>query len=336
MQQVAAAAGVSLKTVSRVVNRETGVSAELIARVEAEVQRLGYRHNLAASQLRRGRRTASIGVLLQDLGNDFCAELLRAVEDRARESGVVVISASLDEEVDREHELIVGLVERRIDGIILMPASHDHSYLAEEMEAGVEVVFVDRHPARLHVDSVATDNHGGARSAVRHLVAAGHRRIGFVGDDQSIDTARERLEGYRAGLAEAGLPVDRELERPGYGSPTGSERAVMDLLALPDPPTALFTARNDATVGAVRALRQLGQAHHTALVGFDDFATADLLEPAVTVIRQDARGQGLTAVDLLLARLGGADDPVRRVVLGTTLVPRGSGELPGPGSVRPR
>ena len=117
MQQVAAAAGVSLKTVSRVVNRERGVSPALIARVDAAVERLGYRHNLAASQLRRGRVTSSIGILLQDLGNDFCAELLRAVEDRARDAGLVVMSASLDEDPDRERDLVRGLVERRIDGL---------------------------------------------------------------------------------------------------------------------------------------------------------------------------------------------------------------------------
>lgn len=330
MQQVAAAAGVSLKTVSRVVNREPGVSAALISRVEAEVTRLGYRHNLAASQLRRGRRTASIGVLLQDLGNDFCAELLRAVEDRARVSGVVVISASLDEEADREHELVIGLVQRRIDGIILMPASQDQSYLADEMTAGLAVVIVDRHPHRLDVDSVATANHAGAREAVAHLVAQGHRRIGFVGDDPAIDTARERLEGYREALAEHGLPVLTELQRPAHGTRADAERAVVELLTLPDPPTALFTARNEVTVGAVRALRAAGLSRRVALVGFDDFANADLLDPAVTVVSQDARGQGLTAVDLLLARLGGAADPVQRVELATRLIPRGSGEIPAP------
>ena len=332
MQQVAAAAGVSLKTVSRVVNQERGVSPELHERVQSAVERLGYRHNLAASQLRRGRLTSSIGILLQDLGNDFCAGLFRAVEDRAREHGLVTISSSLDEEPERERVLVRGLVERRIDGLILMPASLDQSYLADEITSGLVVVVVDRQPHGLDLDSVTTDNRGGAASAVRHLLAHGHRRVGFIGDDLSIQTAPARLEGYRDALRQAGLPADASLERPGHGSPAAAEQAVLDLLALDDPPTALFTARNDVTVGAVRGLRRAGRTTSVALVGFDDFATADLLEPGITVVRQDVEGQGRRAMDLLLARLDGDDSPASAVVLETTLVPRGSGEIPPSGS----
>src|SRR5688572_13209563 len=125
MQHVASLAEVSLKTVSRVVNGEQGVSPQLVERVQDAVARLGYRHNLGASNLRRGQRTASIGVLVQDLSNDFCGVLLRAVEARARERGVVVISASLDDEPERERELVSGLVSRRCDGLILMPSGGD-------------------------------------------------------------------------------------------------------------------------------------------------------------------------------------------------------------------
>lgn len=327
MQQVAAAAGVSLKTVSRVVNRERGVSPALIARVDAAVERLGYRHNLAASQLRRGRVTSSIGILLQDLGNDFCAELLRAVEDRARDAGLVVMSASLDEDPDRERDLVRGLVERRIDGLILMPASTDQSYLAREIDTGLGVVVVDRRPHGLDLDSVTTDNRGGAEAGVRHLLDRGHRRVGFVGDDLSIQTAPPRLEGYRDALRAAGIDIDPALERPGHGSPAQAEKAVLDLLALPDPPTALFTARNEVTVGAVRGLRRAGRAADVALVGFDDFATADLLEPGITVVRQDAQGQGHRAMELLATRMAGEAEATVTLVLDTSLVPRGSGEI---------
>ena len=145
MQDVAALAGVSLKSVSRVVNGESGVSETLANRVTNAVSELGYRHNLAASNLRRrGQRTASIGMLVQDLSNGFCSETLRAVEDRARERGVVVMAASTDEDGDRERELVEGLVSRRIDGLIMMPTGPDLSWLGVELASGLAVVTVDR------------------------------------------------------------------------------------------------------------------------------------------------------------------------------------------------
>ena len=327
MQHVAALAGVSLKTVSRVVNEEPGVSDELVERVQQAVSRLDYRHNLAASNLRRGRRTSSIGVLVQDLGNDFCGELLRAVEGRARSRGVVVMSSSLDEERDREHQLVASLVERRIDGLILMPASTNQDYLLPEVRAGLAVVVVDRWPGTPSLDSVTADNRGGAAAAVAHLAGHGHRRIALIGDSPAIPTAAERVEGYRAGLRDAGLTVDPALERTGVRSSADAEAAALELLAAPGAPTAVFAARNVITEGVVRALRRLGRAHETALVGFDDFATADLLDPGVTTIAQAVVDEGERAIDLLLARLDGDDGPVRHEVVATTLVPRGSGEI---------
>jgi LacI family transcriptional regulator len=327
MQHVAALAGVSLKTVSRVVNDEPGVSEELVERVRAAVERLGYRHNLAASNLRRGRRTASIGVLVQDLGNDYCGELLRAVEDRARSRGVVVMSSSLDEEPEREKELVSGLVERRIDGLILMPATTDQAYLTSEVQAGLAVVVVDRLPRGIALDSVTTNNHAGAAGAVRHLASHGHRRIAFIGDDMRISTAADREAGYRDALAALGREHDPALERAGVRTTEHAEDVVREMLALPDPPTAFFTARNVLTVGAVRVLRERGLSRRVALAGFDDFPTADLLEPGVTAVKQAVLAEGQLAIDILLARLDGDLGAVRSEVVPTRLIPRGSGEI---------
>ena len=330
MQHVATLAGVSLKTVSRVVNGETGVSEPLVERVQEAVARLGYRHNLAASNLRRGRRTASIGMLVQDLSNDYCGQLLGAVEAVARQRGVVVMSASLDEEPERERELVGRLVSRRIDGLILMPATDDQRYLLPEIMAGLSVVVVDRAPRGVALDSVSVDNHAGAADAVRHLAGFGHRRIAFLGDDGHISTALERRAGYRAALGKLGLRLDPDLDRLGIRNEVDAEIEARAVLALPDPPTAIFTGRNTITVGAIRALRALGLTHEIALVGFDDFFTADLLEPGVTCVKQAVHDQGETAIDLLLSRLDGEQGPPRDVVLATTLVVRGSGEIPGP------
>ena len=327
MKDVAALAGVSFKTVSRVVNAEPGVSPELVDRVLSAVARLDYRHNLGASNLRRGHRTASIGVLLQDVGNSFSADVLRAVGDRARARGVVVLAASLDEEDDRERELVASFLARRVDGLVLMPAASDQSYLGADVRAGLAVVAIDRPPGSLDIDSVVADNRAGSAAAVTHLLAHGHRSIAYVGDRLSIWTASQRHAGYIDALAAAGIPVDPTLVRADLRGPDDACAAVAALLELPAPPTAIFAARNTACVGAVRALQEAGVQHRVALVGFDDFPASDLLDPRTTVVRQDTARLGHVAADLLLSRLDGDDSPVRRLVLATQLVRRGSGEL---------
>ena len=326
MRDVAAAAGVSLKTVSRVINGEGGVAEARAQRVREAAARLGYRHNLGASNLRRGRRTSSIGVLVQDLSNDFCGELLRAVEGRSRDHGVVVMSASLDDEPDRERGLVAGLVSRRCDGLILMPSSDDHSYLGPDVEAGLAVVLVDRGADKLPLDSVTVDNRGGAAAACRHLVGHGHRNVACVLDDLRIQTAQHRLAGYRDVMIE--VAAERpELVVTGIRTAAEAQAVVTQMLELANPPTAIFCGRNVITIGAVRALRRLGRQHDVALVGFDDFQTADLLEPGVTTVRQDAEAEGEHAFDLLMSRLAGWSAPPRTIVLPTDLIARGSGEI---------
>lgn len=328
MRDVAREAGVSLKTVSRVVNAEPDVSARMRERVNDAAAHLGYRHNLTASNLRRGTRTASFGVLLQDVSNDFCAALLRAVELRARERGVVVVAASIDEDLDRERELVDNLLSRRIDGLVLMPTGADQGYLTREHEDGLAVVLVDRRPASTPFDTVTVDNHGASRRAVRHLLDHGHRRVGLVCDDPAILTAQARRAGYRAALLEAGLPVDHTLERSARNRQEACS-ATIGLLDLADPPTAIFAPRNVNVEGVLEALMQRGLIGRIALVGFDDPSMGDLLDPGLTAVRQDVARIGVTATDLLLARLDGAGDqgPPRHEVIPTDLVERGTGEI---------
>ena len=165
MRDVAALAGVSLKTVSRVVNAEVGVSTDVRTRVERAIAQLGYQHNLAASNLRRSNaRTNTVGVLLQDVSNSFSASLLRSLEDTARQRDVAILTASLDEEADRERALVSSLVRRRVDGLVLMPATHQQGYLADEVRGGLPVVFVDRPPHGIDADSVTVDNRRGAET----------------------------------------------------------------------------------------------------------------------------------------------------------------------------
>jgi LacI family transcriptional regulator len=329
MREVAALAGVSLKTVSRVVNAEPGVSVGVRQRVERAVLQLGYRHNLAASNLRRtSSRTNTVGALLQDVSNSFSASLLRSLEDTAHDRGVAILASSLNEEPDRERSLVANLVGRRVDGLVLMPATHRQDYLSEDLQAGLPVVFVDRRPQGIDADSVTVDNILGARLAANHLAVQGHSRIAFLGDLPNIQTAAERLLGFVDGLSDRSLTLEQRLTLIGLRTSDEAEHALLRLLDDPRPPTAVFAARNSLCIGAVRALRQRGLNRTVAVVGFDDFPLADVLEPGLTVIRQNVEHIGTEVSRALFARIDGDQSPPRHVVVVPELVPRGTGEIP--------
>ncbi len=332
MKQVAELAGVSIKTVSRVLNGQPGAGPEVAGRVRAAAESLGYRPDLSASNLRRSdRRSATLGVLLEDLSNPFDAALLRAVEDRAHDSGVLVLAGSNERDPVRQRELLDALAGRRVDGMVVMALPGHQDVLHRERERGLPMVLVDRPALFEHTDSVTTTNRASSCEAVLDLVRRGHRRIGFLGTRQALWTGQERHAGYVEGLAGSDLPLEDALVRTGLQGPEVAERAAGDLLDGPRPPTALLAAQNQLTIGVVRALRTRALQHRVALVGFDDFPLADLVEPAVTVIRQDLRTIGRTAADLVFRRIDGDGSPAVHVVVEAELVRRGSGEIPPPG-----
>jgi LacI family transcriptional regulator len=332
MHEVAALARVSIKTVSRVINGQPTVSPDIASRVQDAIQLLDYRPNVAAISLRRAdHKTSTIGLLLEDVANPFSSALHRAVEDTAARHGVLVFAGSSDEDPQRAGDVIAAFVSQRVDGLIVMPAGRQRGgLLVEQQRQGKPVIIVDRMVDFLDTDSVTVDNRVGAREAVRHLAAHGHRRIAFLGDARSIWTARERHAGYSEGLSMEGIPYDAELVREGFPTIELAEGATLDLLASASPPTALFTAQNLITLGAIRALRQRGLQHRVALVGFDDLMLADLLDPAISTITQDPHAVGQIAAGLLFERLAGDRCPAKHVVVPTRLVVRGSGEIPAP------
>ena len=328
MRDVAALAGVSLKTVSRVINTEPAVSADVRSRVLAAIERLEYRHDHAASSLRRSdRKSSTIGVLLEDVANPFSSALHREIEDVALKRGVLVLAGSSDEDEAREQQLIAAFTARRVDGLIIVPASHDHSYLLSERRAGTSMVFVDRPAAFLDADSILTDNQAGVRQGVAHLIAHGHRRIGYLGDLVTITTAAERHRGYEDELRAQGIAIEPELVRLNVHGLDMAEAAAHQMLTMVRPPTALFTGQNILTIGASRALHKLDLHHRIALVGFDDVLLADLLEPGITVIAQDPSAMGRTAAEQLFRRIDGDHSPSVHVVVPTRLITRGSGEI---------
>jgi LacI family transcriptional regulator, galactose operon repressor len=330
MRDVAALADVSVKTVSRVINGEKYISPAIAERVKKAVHRLGYRHNLAASQLRAGARSAAIGIILVDISNPFSSMVHRAIEDTFRESGVAVLSASTDEQADREQTAVRAFSMRRVDGLIIMPASHDQSYLQQEISNGMHVVIIDRPPAFLNVDSVVSANRDGARAGVEHLIAGGHRRIGLIGDWSEVASSRLRYEGYADALTEHRIGLDPDIVRQGFTGPPAVEEATRSLLEARDPPSALFISQNALCLPAIRALDALGRQHSVAIVAFDGFEGADLINPGLTVVTQDPVQMGRTAARMLQRRMGGDQSPPQNQLLPTPLIRRGSGEIPGP------
>jgi LacI family transcriptional regulator len=338
MRDVAALAGVSLKTVSRVINGTPTVDPALVSQVQRAAAKLNYQPNLSASSLRRGDgRSLMIGLMLEDVANPYSATIYRSAEDVARARGVRVLGGSLDEDAERERELAAALFVRRVDGLIIVPAGQDHSYLLNELRMGTALVFVDRPPRFLAADSVVSDNRAGAEKGVRHLLGHGHARIAYLGDLTSIATAQERFAGYREALREAGRPLDHRLVRHDLHTIETAQAAATELLTGPNPPTALFSAQNLVTIGTVRALRTAGLQHRVALVGFDDFPMADLLEPAVTVVAQDPAAIGTLAAQILFRRIDGDTSGVQEHVVPTRLIERASGAIPpsGPGTPCP-
>jgi LacI family transcriptional regulator len=321
MADVARRADVSIKTVSRVVNGEAGVSATTAGRVREIIEELGFQRHAGATMLRTGR-SDRIGLVAPDLANPFYAQLAAGIEREARLRQHLLISTSSQQSVDNEAQLVDALVAQRVAGLLVVPIETRPSEALRNAARSVPVVCVDRPQPDLGVDTVLSDNAGGMRSAVEHLAAHRHERIAFLGDDRAIWTARERqaaFEGAAASLALRG-PL---LSRLG----PYMEGEVGDLLRAwsrgPDPATAVITGNNRVTVTVLHAMREVGVV--LSLVGYDDFELADVVDPPVTVVHQDPLVLGERAVQQVFARLAaGAGEPTT-VIVPTRLIVRGSG-----------
>jgi LacI family transcriptional regulator len=323
MKDVASHAGVALKTVSRVVNGDAAVRPETAERVRDSIAELGYRRNDSARVLRVGQ-TASIGLILEDIGDPFYATLSRAVEDVAVRYDTLLFTGSSDEDPDRERALTLAFCARRVDGLIVIPASDDHTYLLPEIAAGTAVVFVDRPPGQIQADAVLTENVRGAFEGVTHLLNGSHRRIGFIGDAPHIYTASLRYSGYVEAMTAAGQPINESWVTMTPPSAAEIRNALHRMLGGPSPVTALFCGNNRITAIALRELWTAGA--ELAVVGFDDFELADLL--GITVVAQSTAEMGRIAAELLFQRLGGYRGEAKRLMIGTRLIVRGSGEIP--------
>lgn len=333
MRDVAALAGVSGKTVSRVMRGDRYVSDEVRRRVEYAIAELQYVPNVLARTFRTGSDNA-IGVAVPDISDPFFAAAIHAVESVARARGSAVIVTSLGDDGDRERDGVEALLGRQLAGLISTPVSRDQSYLEPWLSRTV-VVFIDRPPTGIKADSVIEDDVGGARSATAHLLTHGHRRIAFAGDSLDIATTARRLQGYRKALADAGLSVDQKLIAMEAARGVGVGALTVELLNGPNPPTAIFSSNARSSLGIVPALQSIDRTDVT-LISFGDFPLAASLRPALTVVDQDPARVGRVAATRVFERL---DHPRKRlkrqIVLPVDLVLRASccgvpaGAVPG-------
>jgi LacI family transcriptional regulator len=316
---VAALAGVGVKTVSRVINGEHVRPASQLA-VTTAIAELGFRRNRSAATLRTNQSDC-IGFVVRDVSDPFNGVLMEAVERIIREFGFVLLAASCNDDPALQEEVIHACLTHDVAGLIVAPTQSSQAYLVPEVESGTAVVFIDRHPRDINGDTVLADNMIGAREAVRHLISLGHRKIAYVGDSGALATSTERREGYTQALLEGGLIADPTLIDMATPDEARTAMVVRDLLELPDPPTALFTGNARLTRAVLRALSDLPA--RPALVGFDDFDLADLI--GVTVVAQDPEVIGETAANLLLGRIKGRTGRSRHVRVPTRLIVRQSG-----------
>jgi DNA-binding LacI/PurR family transcriptional regulator len=328
IEDVAKRAGVSIATVSRVMNSSPGVGEDTRKRVEEAMAALDYRPNQAARSL-RSNRSRIIGLLISDIQNPFFAGLIRGVEDQALRHEYSLILCNTNESPQREQQYLDVLYMERVAGVILVPT---REHVGDETrkrfrERGVPIVAVDRRVKDRDIDAVITDNVRGAYDAVTHLIANGYRRIGVITGPLTITTGHERLEGYRQALREAGIPLDPALERSGtFAVESGRERAEQ-LLGLTPRPDALFTTNNLLTLGALHAVhdRNLSVPDDVALVGYDDIQWGELGSVSLTTVMQPVYELGSAAALRLFQRMSDPGNQSRQeIILAPTLLVRGS------------
>ncbi|WP_231563092.1 LacI family DNA-binding transcriptional regulator [Microbacterium mangrovi] len=319
MREVAALAGVSAKTVSRVFNDDPHVLPETRETVEKAMRELNYVPNALATTFRAGR-TAALGVAVPDLVDPFFAAIARAIDEVAAGHGMSTLVTSLGSDPDAEQGIVERLLGRQLTGLIITPVSTDQHWLTRWQDH-TPMVFIDRAPQHLVADSFTYDDVGGSIAAVSHLIDKRHRRIAYIGHDPELVTEVDRRSGYRKALERHGIPYDPDLVVEHVDQRDSAAAAVAQLFELADPPTAVFTSNARTSMPVTAALRDSG----LAMVGFGDFPMADMLTPSLTVMDQDPARIGRLAAQRIYDRLASprAEFPLH-TVLDVPLVERES------------
>jgi LacI family transcriptional regulator len=320
MADVARAAGVSVSTVSHVVNNTRMVRPDTRDKVLRAIEATGFRRNVLATALVTSK-THSIGLSISALRNPYFASLVHSIEERASARGYTLVMGDSHDTADVEEQLINSLLDRQVDGLIIAPApGSERRALANVLARSTPMVLIDRH-ADVDCDQIAPDNVEPAKTITAHLLALGHRRLAVVAGMPGLQSTTERVEGVREAIRNAGLGTRDVDFLQGNSRQEDAYREVRRLFEQPGPaPAALVVLNNAMTVGAMKALKELGRKvpADVALVCYDDFEWADLFEPRLTAIEQNVDEMGAKAVDLLIDRIEGNDAP-RRILRTPTM-----------------
>ncbi|WP_019135862.1 LacI family DNA-binding transcriptional regulator [Cellulomonas massiliensis] len=321
MEDVARAAGVSVATVSKVVNGRYGVSRATFERVSTVIDQLGYETSLGAQSL-RSHKTNVIGVLLAEF-EPFSTELLKGASDAVAGTGYELLAYSGGHRggaVGWERRSLSRLGGTLIDGAIIVTPT------VMDARPGVPVVAVDPHTGPSGVPTVDSDNFAGAVLATEHLLRLGHRRIAHLSGRADLESSRLREDGFRHAMAEAGVSVDERLVRIGGYRPEGAEQSARELLSLPDRPTAIFAANDLSAIRTMQVARDLGLSvpGDLSVIGFDNVPESAVAVPPLTTIEQPLRQMGEEALRMLVAVLDGQEPPTTHLRLPTALVERSS------------
>jgi LacI family transcriptional regulator len=319
---VAHAAGVSLRTASRVLNDDPRVAPHTRQRVQAAIADLHFQPDEMARSLRAGTDTA-VGFIVESISDPFFAEVIDAVELEMSRHGRSVLVTSTRRDPEWERDVVRRMTQRRISGLLLCPTGEDHAWLGTMR---VPVVLVDRPAPGFCADLVEIDDHQAAFDATAHLISHGHQRVAYIGDTVAIPTSAARLQGYRDAMARHRVEVDEDLVTCAAATSRAAASAVTALMSGAQPPTAVLSAATRASLGVVPALHAAGRTD-IALVSFGDFPMADALRPAVTVVDHPAQEIGRVAAARLLARLSQPSLGVERIQVPAKIIERGSGEL---------
>lgn len=329
IRDVAERAGVSITTVSHVLNRTRKVEPATAARVEAAIDELGYRPNALARSMRRGT-THTVGVIIPDIANPFFGDLARSLEDHMFEAGYSAIICNSDGELDKEARYLEVLQSKQVDGLLLVAASQPSERLLKVVQGGTPTIVVDRELGDLPASQVMVANREGGRLAGQHLLDLGHRQIGIIAGPGGLGTSARRLEGFTAALTDAGvaLPDDRVM-RGDFRAVSG--RAAVDAwLRTGDLPTAVFAENDLMAIGALSAAHAAGidVPGDLSVVGFDGIAFGADVTPPLTTVSQSIEDMAAAAIELLFERLRDSTAEPREVELPVSLTVRGSSGPP--------
>lgn len=325
IKDVARESGVSIATVSRVVNDTGYVSESTRKKVEETVTRLGYSPNHFARSLSRGS-TRIIGTVIPDISNPFFPAVARGIDDVLASNGYLLVICNTDNDEAQEEALVKALMEKRVDGIVFVTGSREPGEIVRNVSSEVAIAVIDREVKGADCDVVTCDSYKGAYEMTRHLIDGGHRRISFISGPVHLSTSQKRLAGFQAAMKDAGLDDKSPVYYGDFRYETGYSIA-RDILAAPQGATAVFAANDLMALGAMRHFLDAGVLvpAQMAVAGYDDIQMASVVRPSLTTVVQPAYRMGAVAAEVLLERLQrGAGPPFQVKVLDPTLVVRDS------------